>query len=71
MSNLMEGAGWVMVVVNTLCLIRLGLLPMIFFGRNYRIYGKIFWVSMFVTFVFLTSEYMLINIMINFGNLKE
>ncbi|MEC8244244.1 MAG: hypothetical protein VX038_05315 [Verrucomicrobiota bacterium] len=57
--------GWLLVVINSLCLLRLGLLPMIFFGRNYRLYSKIFWVSCFVSSVFITSEVMLVRMMLN------
>jgi len=38
---------------------------MIFFGRNYALYRKIFWVSLFITLVFLCSEVMLITITLN------
>jgi len=57
--------GWVLVAVNSICLVRLGILPMIFFGRNYKLYGKIFWVSCFVTLIFLTSELMLVRMLLH------
>ena len=57
--------GWlVMVFVNTLCLLRLGILPMIFFGRNYKEYALMF-CFLFVTIVFLLSEIMLIRMLVN------
>ncbi|HAU59670.1 MAG TPA: hypothetical protein DHU78_07435 [Opitutae bacterium] len=56
--------GWILVVVNSLCLLRLGILPMIFFARNYKLYGKIFWVSLFVGTIFLMSEFMLLRILL-------
>ena len=62
--------GWVMVFVNTLCLLRLGILPMIFFGRNYKAYALLFWVSSFVTIVFLLSEIMLVRMLLNVEVLK-
>ncbi len=65
MSLWVHVAGWVLVLVNSLCLLRLGILPMIFFAKNYALYSKIFWVSLFVTFVFLCSEVMLIVITLN------
>ena len=65
MSLWVHVAGWVLVLVNSLCLLRLGILPMIFFAKNYALYSKIFWVSLFVTFVFLCSEVMLIMITLN------
>jgi hypothetical protein len=58
--------GWFLLLLNTLCLIRLGILPAIFFARNYAIYNKIFWVSLFVTLVFTGSETMLIKILLAF-----
>ena len=60
----MHAFGWFLVVINTLCLVRLGLLPMIFFCRNYKLYGKIFWVSLFVSFIFTMSEIMLIRMLL-------
>ncbi len=65
MSLWVHVAGWILVLVNSLCLLRLGILPMIFFAKNYALYSKIFWVSLFVTFVFLCSEVMLIVITLN------
>lgn len=56
--------GWVLVLINSLCLLRLGLLPLVFFGRNYKLYGKIFWVSLFVSLVFGMSEFMLIRMLL-------
>ena len=56
--------GWFMLLINTLCLIRLGILPVIFFARNYALYGKIFWVSLFVTIVFTGSEVMILRMLI-------
>jgi len=53
-----------LILLNSLCLLRLGLLPMLFFGRNYSLYGKIFWISCLVALIFCLSEYMLIRIMI-------
>jgi hypothetical protein len=57
--------GWILVALNSLCLLRLGLLPMIFFGRNYQLYRKIFWVSCFVSAVFFASEVMLIRMLLH------
>ena len=65
MSLWVHFAGWILVLVNSLCLLRLGILPMIFFAKNYALYSKIFWVSLFVTLVFLCSEVMLIIITLN------
>lgn len=56
--------GWFMLLINTLCLIRLGVLPVIFFARNYALYGKIFWVSLFVTIGFTGSEVMILRMLI-------
>jgi hypothetical protein len=56
--------GWLFLAINTLCLVRLGLLPAVFFARNYALYSKIFWVSLVVTFVFLCSEAMLLQILL-------
>ena len=57
--------GWILVALNSLCLLRLGLLPMIFFGRNYKLYSKIFWVSCLVTIIFLACEVMLIRMLLH------
>ena len=57
--------GWALVFVNTLCLLRLGILPVIFFAKNYQLYGKLFWVSCFVGVIFLASEIMLVQMMLN------
>jgi hypothetical protein len=65
MSLWVHFAGWFLVLINSLCLLRLGILPMIFFGRNYALYRKTFWVSLFITLVFLLSEVMLILITLN------
>ncbi|OUU22855.1 MAG: hypothetical protein CBC04_10545 [Verrucomicrobia bacterium TMED44] len=59
--------GWILVFINTLCLLRLGILPMIFFAKNYQLYGKIFWVSCFIGLVFLASEIMLIRMLLHLG----
>ena len=61
--------GWILVALNSLCLLRLGLLPMIFFGRNYKLYSKIFWVSCLVTIIFLVCEVMLIRMLLHAGNM--
>ena len=61
----MKIACGVLILLNSLCLLRLGLLPMVFFGRNYSLYRKIFWVSCLVATIFSLSEYMLIQIMIS------
>ncbi len=66
MSWWVHFAGWFLVLVNTLCLLRLGILPMIFFARNYSLYRKIFWVSLLISIVFICSEIMLIIITLNF-----
>jgi len=66
MSLWVHLAGWLLVIINSLCLLRLGILPMVFFGRNYSLYRKIFWVSLAITFVFIFSEVMLITIMLSF-----
>ncbi len=65
MSVWIHVIGWLMVAVNTLCLLRLGILPVIFLARNYKLYGKIFWVALFVATVFLMSEVMLIRMLVN------
>ena len=65
MSLWVPFAGRCVVVLNTLCLIRLGILPMIFFWKNYALYRKIFWVSIIITFIFVFSETILISIMLN------
>ena len=57
--------GWVILAVNSLCLLRIGILPMIFFGRNYKMYHKIFWVSLFVTTILTMSEVMILRILLN------
>ena len=38
---------------------------MIFFGRNYKMYHKIFWVSLFVTTILTMSEVMILRILLN------
>jgi hypothetical protein len=65
MSIWMHILGWVFLVINTLCFIRLGILPMVFFAKNYALYRKIFWVSLFVTIIFAASEIMLFRILIS------
>ena len=59
--------GWILLLINTLCLIRLGILPVIFFAKNYALYHKIFWVSLFVFLVFTGSEIMLFRILLSLG----
>ena len=56
--------GWCLVVLNTLCLIRLGILPVIFFWKNYALYQKAFWASILITFIFTFSQVMLVSIML-------
>ena len=53
-----------MVALNTLCLVRLGILPMVFFARNYSLYRKIFWVSIVITLIFSFSEWFLVSMML-------
>ena len=53
-----------MVALNTLCLVRLGILPMVFFARNYSLYRKIFWVSIVITLMFSFSEWFLVSMML-------
>lgn len=65
MSFWVHFAGWCVVALNTLCLIRLGIIPVVFFWKNYALYRKIFWVSLIITFIFLFSETILISIMLN------
>ena len=64
MSHWVHVAGWVLVVLNTLCLVRLGILPMVFFARNYSLYRKIFWVSIVITLMFSFSEWFLVSMML-------
>jgi hypothetical protein len=64
MALWMHIIGWIFLGLNTLCLIRLGVLPVIFFAKNYALYSKIFWVSLIVTSIFLGSEYMLLQILL-------
>ena len=64
MSNWQYGIGCFLVFLNSLCLLRLGVLPMIFFGRNYKLYGKIFWVALLVSLIFVASEIMLIRMLL-------
>ncbi|HAW98791.1 MAG TPA: hypothetical protein DCX67_09670 [Opitutae bacterium] len=64
MSLWVHVAGWVLVVLNTLCLVRLGILPMVFFARNYSLYRKIFWVSIVITLMFSFSEWFLVSMML-------
>ena len=64
MSDWQYVIGWILVFINSLCLLRLGILPMIFFVRNYKLYGKLFWIALFVSAVFLTSEIMLIRMLL-------
>jgi len=64
MSNWQCGIGCFLVFLNSLCLLRLGVLPMIFFGRNYKLYGKIFWVALLVSLIFVASEIMLIRMLL-------
>ena len=64
MSLWVHFAGWVLVALNTLCLVRLGILPMVFFARNYSLYRKIFWVSIVITLMFSFSEWFLVSMML-------
>ena len=64
MSLWVHIAGWVLVALNTLCLVRLGILPMVFFARNYSLYRKIFWVSIVITLMFSFSEWFLVSMML-------
>ena len=64
MSLWVHVAGWVLVALNTLCLVRLGILPMVFFARNYSLYRKIFWVSIVITLMFSFSEWFLVSVML-------
>ena len=64
MSLWVHVAGWVLVALNTLCLVRLGILPMVFFARNYSLYRKIFWVSIVITLIFSFSEWFLVSMML-------
>tara|TARA_Y100000766_G_C18310977_1_gene320884 strand:- start:101 stop:310 length:210 start_codon:yes stop_codon:yes gene_type:complete len=64
MSFWVHVAGWVLVALNTLCLVRLGILPMVFFARNYSLYRKIFWVSIVITLMFSFSEWFLVSMML-------
>ena len=64
MALWMHILGWIFLLVNTLCLLRLGILPAIFFAKNYSLYNKIFWVSLFVTLIFTLSEVMLLRMLI-------
>ncbi|HAE10050.1 MAG TPA: hypothetical protein DCG39_00260 [Opitutae bacterium] len=64
MSLWVHVAGWVLVALNTLCLVRLGILPMVFFARNYSLYRKIFWVSIVITLMFSFSEWFLVSMML-------
>ena len=64
MSFWVHVAGWVLVALNTLCLVRLGILPMVFFARNYSLYRKIFWVSIVITLIFSFSEWFLVSMML-------
>ncbi len=64
MALWMHIVGWLFLAINTLCLIRLGILPVVFFAKNYALYSKIFWVSLIVTTIFLGSEYMLLQMLL-------
>ena len=64
MSLWVHVAGLVLVALNTLCLVRLGILPMVFFARNYSLYRKIFWVSIVITLMFSFSEWFLVSMML-------
>ena len=64
MALWMHIIGWLFLCINTLCLIRLGILPAIFFAKNYALYSKIFWVSIGVTILFSASEFMLLQILL-------
>ena len=57
--------GWVILAVNSLCLLRMGILPMVFFGRNYKLYHKIFWVSLFVSIILSMSEIMILRMLLS------
>ena len=65
MSLWMHVLGWIILAVNSLCLLRLGILPMVFFGRNYKLYHKIFWVSLFVTIILSMSEIMILRMLLS------
>jgi len=64
MALWMHIIGWIFLGINTLCLLRLGVLPVIFFAKNFALYNKIFWVSLVVTMVFTGSEIMLIQMLL-------
>ncbi len=60
----MKILGGVVLIMNSLCLLRLGLLPSIFFGRNLALYRRNFWVSLSIFFIFSLSEGLLIWILV-------
>lgn len=64
MSLTMKILGWIALLMNSLCLLRLGILPSIYFGRNYALYKIHFWISFALLVVFTLSEAMLIWILL-------
>ncbi len=63
MSTAMKIVGIFVLLMNSLCLIRLGLLPSIYFLRSYALYKKNFWLSLTFTVIFCLSEWILIWIL--------
>ncbi len=64
MSFPMKIIGGVALLLNSLCLLRLGVLPAIYFGRNYALYKPHFWISFCLLVVFTLSESILIWILL-------
>ncbi len=64
MSLTMKIAGGVVLLLNSLCLLRLGILPAIYFGRSYDLHKVHFWISFAFLAVFTLSEAMLIWILL-------
>ena len=63
MSTGMKILGGVVLLMNSVCLLRMGLLPSIFFGRNYALYKRNFWVSLSIAIIFSLSEGLVIWIL--------
>ena len=52
---------YVVLFFNALLLLRLGLLPLVFYGRNYKQCRVLFWISLAVTGIFSLSTVFIVS----------
>ena len=64
MSTGIKILGGIVLLMNSLCLLRLGLPPSIFFGRNYVLFRRNFLVSLLIAVIFSLSEGLIIWILL-------